>query len=258
MTTTSSPASRSSSTIWLPIYPAPPVTNTLIYVSRPAIALGLYQRRTTFCLVETFEAAASSFFHALFNFLVHGFSTAYRPLMADHPIAAFVVANTVGMIVSYRGTRSWAFRNREPVHADGGRTAYLQKQYEYRAAGVNVVELDLLRGGLPTTAFPADRRPPAGTFDYHVSVLVPGAAPYCFLAPIRLTDRLPTLPVPLDPDVPPVPVDLQGVFDRCYDGGRYPELVRYDRDPEPPLTPEQKAWADALLRAKGLLSGGPT
>ena len=146
--------------------------------------------------------------------------------------------------------------NKKP--GDGGRTAYLQKQYEYRAAGVNVVELDLLRGGLPTTAFPADRRPPAGTFDYHVSVLVPGAAPYCFLAPIRLTDRLPTLPVPLDPDVPPVPVDLQGVFDRCYDGGRYPELVRYDRDPEPPLTPEQKAWADALLRAKGLLSGGPT
>jgi putative flippase GtrA len=61
----------------------------------------------------------------LFNFLVHGFSTAYRPLMADHPIAAFVIANLVGMVVSYHGTRSWAFQNREPVHADGGRTAYL-------------------------------------------------------------------------------------------------------------------------------------
>lgn len=61
----------------------------------------------------------------LFNLLVHGFSTAYRPLMADHPIAAIVIANLVGMVVSYRGTRSWAFRNREPVHADGGRTAYL-------------------------------------------------------------------------------------------------------------------------------------
>jgi len=146
--------------------------------------------------------------------------------------------------------------NKRP--GDGGRTAYLQKQYEYRAAGVNVVEIDLLRGGLPTTAFPADRRPAAGTFDYHVSVLVPGADPACFLAPVRLADRLPVVPVPLDPDVPPVPTDLQAVFDRCYDGGRYPELVRYDRDPEPPLTAEQKAWADALLREKGLLPGGPS
>ncbi len=61
----------------------------------------------------------------LFNFLVHGFSKAYEPLMNDHPIAAFVIANLVGMVVSYHGTRSWAFRNREPVHADGGRTAYV-------------------------------------------------------------------------------------------------------------------------------------
>lgn len=61
----------------------------------------------------------------LFNFLVHGFSRSYRPLMADHAIAAYVVANTVGMLVSYHGTRSWAFRNRPPVHADGGRTAYV-------------------------------------------------------------------------------------------------------------------------------------
>jgi putative flippase GtrA len=61
----------------------------------------------------------------LFNLLVHGFSQSYRPLMADHAIAAYLVANTIGMVVSYRGTRSWAFRHREPVHADGGRTAYL-------------------------------------------------------------------------------------------------------------------------------------
>lgn len=60
-----------------------------------------------------------------FNLLVHGFGTAWDPPMAGHPIAAYVVANVVGMVVSYHGTRSWAFRNREPVHADGGRTAYV-------------------------------------------------------------------------------------------------------------------------------------
>jgi putative flippase GtrA len=61
----------------------------------------------------------------LFNFLVHGFSTAYDPLMADSPMVALVIANLVGMVVSYRGTRSWAFKHRQPVHADGGRTAFV-------------------------------------------------------------------------------------------------------------------------------------
>lgn len=61
----------------------------------------------------------------LFNFLVHGFGASFEPLMADHPILAFVVANLVGMAVSYRGNRSWAFKHRETVHADGGRTAFV-------------------------------------------------------------------------------------------------------------------------------------
>lgn len=61
----------------------------------------------------------------LFNLLVHGYSRSYQPLLADHAIVGYVIANAVGMFVSYRGTRSWAFRHREPVHADGGRTAYL-------------------------------------------------------------------------------------------------------------------------------------
>lgn len=61
----------------------------------------------------------------LFNLLVHGFSRSYTAPMADHPIAAFMIANLAGMAVSYRGTRSWAFRHRAPVHADGGRTAFV-------------------------------------------------------------------------------------------------------------------------------------
>lgn len=59
----------------------------------------------------------------LFNFLVHGAPGLDGPL-AGHPIGAYVLANTVGMVISYQGTRSWAFRDREPVHADGGVTAY--------------------------------------------------------------------------------------------------------------------------------------
>ncbi|MFC4784188.1 GtrA family protein [Nocardioides sp. MAHUQ-72] len=61
----------------------------------------------------------------IFNFLVHGFNTAHRALLDDHVIWAYVIANSVGMVISYRGSRSWAFRDRPPRHADGGRVAFL-------------------------------------------------------------------------------------------------------------------------------------
>ncbi|WP_372727828.1 GtrA family protein [Nocardioides sp.] len=61
----------------------------------------------------------------LFNTLVHGFSMGQMALLHDHVIVAYVVANTVGMAISYRGTRSWAFRDRPPRQADGGRLAFV-------------------------------------------------------------------------------------------------------------------------------------
>ncbi|KRF18826.1 hypothetical protein ASG90_02715 [Nocardioides sp. Soil797] len=61
----------------------------------------------------------------IFNFLVHGFYVTDNPWMNAQPTIAYVFANTVGMVISYRGTRSWAFKNRETAHADGGRSAYV-------------------------------------------------------------------------------------------------------------------------------------
>ena len=60
----------------------------------------------------------------IFNFLVHGLYVTNDPWLSGHPITAFVIANFVGMVISYRLSRSWTFRHRPPQHADGGRTAY--------------------------------------------------------------------------------------------------------------------------------------
>ena len=60
----------------------------------------------------------------IFNFLVHGLYITSDPWLSGHPITAFVVANFVGMVISYRLSRSWTFRHRPPQHADGGRLAY--------------------------------------------------------------------------------------------------------------------------------------
>jgi putative flippase GtrA len=60
----------------------------------------------------------------VFNFLVHGLYLTSHPWLGAQPILAFVLANVVGMLVSYRLSRHWAFRHRPPVHPDGGRTAF--------------------------------------------------------------------------------------------------------------------------------------
>jgi putative flippase GtrA len=59
----------------------------------------------------------------IFNGLVHGYLGGPGP-MHDDPLVAFVIANTVGMVVSYRGSRSWAFRNRAAVGVAGGRLMF--------------------------------------------------------------------------------------------------------------------------------------
>ena len=59
----------------------------------------------------------------IFNGLVHGYFGGPGP-MHEQPLWAFVIANTLGMVVSYRGSRSWAFRNRETVGAAGGRLSF--------------------------------------------------------------------------------------------------------------------------------------
>ena len=60
----------------------------------------------------------------IFNGLVHGYIDGPGP-MHEQPLVAFVAANLVGMVVSYRGSRSWAFRHREAVGVAGGRVSFL-------------------------------------------------------------------------------------------------------------------------------------
>ena len=61
----------------------------------------------------------------IFNLLLHDFNTGQQALLADQPILAYVVANSVGMGVSYYGSRHWAFRDRPPVSSDGGLTSFV-------------------------------------------------------------------------------------------------------------------------------------
>ena len=60
----------------------------------------------------------------LFNVLLHGWFVG-GALLADQAILAYVLANSVGMVISYHGARGWVFPDRPPQQADGGWTAYV-------------------------------------------------------------------------------------------------------------------------------------
>ncbi len=61
----------------------------------------------------------------LFNFLVHGFNTADFAPLNEQPELAYLIANGVGMVISFNGTKQWAFRDRQARHADGGLMAFV-------------------------------------------------------------------------------------------------------------------------------------
>lgn len=130
-----------------------------------------------------------------------------------------------------------------------GAGLYAAKQRELLDAGVNLVEVDLLRAGHRVSAAPEEALPPAFSAAGHVCVsraAAPGRREV-YLAP--LDRRLPTIAVPLRPHDPDVRLALQPLIERCYANGRYDDLD-YSAEPVPPLAPDDARLArDILARA---------
>ena len=132
-----------------------------------------------------------------------------------------------------------------------GRELYLRKQREILASQVHLVEIDLLRAGVHSTAVPREwAESEVGPCDYHVCIHHFDNFEDFLVYPIQLAESLPEIAIPLLPGDRPVLLDLQAVFDRCYDSGPYHYEIRYEVDqPVPPLSPEQATWAASLLDA---------
>jgi hypothetical protein len=136
-----------------------------------------------------------------------------------------------------------------------GRDLYQKKQREVLGSRIHFVEIDLLRGGRHATAMSAEKLRRRAAFDYHVRVHQFHQPRDFLFYPIDLADRLPEIAVPLLPKDGAVAIDLQAVFDRCYDAGPYRRRVRYEPSRiEPPLSATQAEWVSQVLREKGLLT----
>jgi hypothetical protein len=137
-----------------------------------------------------------------------------------------------------------------------GREKYLEKQQKVLRSEASLVEIDLIRTGLPTLMIREDRVPPRLRTTYKICGHR-GWEPDCFLwyaAPLQ--QRLPIIRIPLRQTEAEVPLDLQALIDQCYRRGRYELDFDYRKDPEPPLEGTDATWADELLQEKGLRPKG--
>lgn len=132
-----------------------------------------------------------------------------------------------------------------------GRELYLRKQHELREADVHLVEIDLLRGGPHVLDVPQEVVDEMRPWHYLCNLVRRGVDQY-EVYPIALQDRLPRIRIPLKTGDTDAALNLQDVFNRSYEIGPYPDRLNYERDPMPPLNPDDVAWADELLKTKGL------
>lgn len=135
--------------------------------------------------------------------------------------------------------------------AGPGRELYERKQRECKQGGVNLVEIDLLRGGRWTILVPEPLVPVSRHTAYRACVYRPGVESPSELYPLPLRPRLPAIKIPLRPTDADVVLDLQALIDQCYRNGGYDEDIDYSLDPDPPLSASDAAWAEGLLREKG-------
>jgi hypothetical protein len=132
-----------------------------------------------------------------------------------------------------------------------GRELYLRKQRELTDAGVNLVEVDLLRRGPHVVRVPKPLVESVRPWDYIVSVWRPNQTDY-EVYPISLRSRLPRIRLPLRADDTDAVLDLQAAFDQAYDAGPFPAQADYGVDATPPLSANDAQWADELLQQHGL------
>ena len=128
-----------------------------------------------------------------------------------------------------------------------GRSSFMEAREQSLKLGMSFVEIDLLRSGTKCTHMPL----PASDYRIVATRQLDEARHYCW--PIGVRQSLPTITIPL-PEKTEIPLDLGAVLNAAYDHAGYDLSIDYRREPDPPLTGADKAWAEKLLRERGLRS----
>lgn len=130
-----------------------------------------------------------------------------------------------------------------------GRDLYIRKQQDLVAAGVHLVEIDLLCAGRHATAIPESYvRNLAGNPTYHISIREFHRPDRIGIYAIPLRNSLPAIRIPLLPGDGTVQADLQPLMNRAWDAGPFRKRVRYNVEECPPLlSDDERAWVSECI-----------
>lgn len=120
------------------------------------------------------------------------------------------------------------------------RDSYLEKREEYFGAGINLVEINLLRKG---------RCPPLGqpsSGDYYILVCKARDLPKADIWRFSVRQPFPDVFVPLRSSES-IPFNLRRSVDRTYEEARYDVEIDYAKPPFPRLDEKDAAWARDLI-----------
>ena len=135
-----------------------------------------------------------------------------------------------------------------------GAMRFAARQESLLHHGVNIVDIDLIRGGerpIPDVFLPL-LKTETGRTTYLIMTAL-GIDPeerHVYYCP--LTERLPAIKIPLRPTDEGLTLDLQPLVDRCYQMGRYWQVSQRGL-PGLPLGKEEQASAQQILVDAGLV-----
>jgi hypothetical protein len=146
-----------------------------------------------------------------------------------------------------------------PANKNGfiGRWAFQRKRKACQGAGVNLVEIDLVRG--PTNfELPDEHLGRRRETDQFTVIWKPRPADFFTVHRMPLRRPLPTIEIPLRPGDPKLTVNLQSLIDMTYRRGRYARTIDYRRELNPPLSYRDQTWVLEQVTAweKARASGG--
>jgi hypothetical protein len=122
-----------------------------------------------------------------------------------------------------------------------GRQQYLQKRSQVLLSQTNLVEVDLLRAGLPMPVV----GPPVQS-DYRILISRAWQRPRGQLYTFNLRQPIPVFPLPLLRQDESPEVDLGQILHALYGRARFDLRLDYTQPPVPPLSAEDAAWTQTL------------
>jgi len=131
------------------------------------------------------------------------------------------------------------------------RDLYARKQFELIAAGVNLVEIDLVRAGHSVLLAPPNAEEDECATTYGATLVRCDSPGEVAWFPMPLEAPLPNLPIPLRTGEADIVLRLQPIIDDCYADGRC-HLMDYTVIPSPKFSDEKLAWVKQCLARRGI------